>query len=140
MPDTTILLPMLAMAALTFVVSFLIPLRRFSKKHGLSQDDFALGESARVPAEVSLPNRNFANLFEAPVLFYPAVLAFYVTGSTDVIAIGLAWGYVALRTLHSVIHVTSNTVRFRALYFTLSMLALIGMWGLLAWRILVPAG
>jgi hypothetical protein len=136
MQDTTILQPMLAMAALTFIVSALIPLRRFSKKHGLSQDDFAVGESARVPTEVSLPNRNFANLFEAPVLFYPVVLAFYVTGTAEVIAIGLAWAYVALRALHSIVHVTSNVVRFRALYFTLSMFVLMGLWGLLAWRIL----
>lgn len=136
MQDTAILLPMLAMAALTFVIGFLIPLRRFNKKHGLGQDDFAVGESARVPTEVSLPNRNFANLFEAPVLFYPAVLAFYVTQTADVIAVALAWAYVAARTLHSIVHVTSNIVRFRALYFTLSMFVLMGLWGLLAWRIL----
>lgn len=136
MQDTTILLPMLAMAALTFVIGVLIPLRRFNKKHGLGQDDFALGESARVPTEVSLPNRNFANLFEAPVLFYPAVLAFYVTGTADVIAIALAWAYVVARALHSVIHVTSNIVRFRALYFTISMFLLMGLWGLLAWKLL----
>lgn len=136
MQDTTILLPMLALAALTFIVSFLIPLRRFNRKHGLSQDDFAVGESERVPTEVSLPNRNFANLFEAPVLFYPAVLAFYVTGTAEVIAVGLAWAYVALRVLHSIVHVTTNVVRFRALYFTLSMLVLMALWGLLAWNIL----
>lgn len=139
MLNTTILLPMIALAALTFVVSFLIPLRRFNKKHALTQDDFAVGESTRVPIEVSLPNRNFANLFEAPVLFYPAVLAFYVTASADVIAVGLAWAYVALRTLHSIVHVTSNTVRFRALYYTFSMLVLMALWVLLAWKILMPA-
>jgi hypothetical protein len=136
MQDTAILLPMLALALLTFVVGVLVPIRRFNKKHGLGQDDFTLGESARVPAEVSLPNRNFANLFEAPVLFYPAVLTFYVTQSADIIAVGLAWAYVAARVLHSIVHVTSNIVRFRALYFTISMFVLMALWGLLAWRIL----
>ncbi len=135
MSDTNILQPMIALAALTFVVGLLIPLRRFSKKHKLTQDDFAVGESARVPVAVSLPNRNFANLFEAPVLFYPVVLAFYVTAAADQIAVWMAWGYVGLRVLHTLVHVTSNTVRYRALFFTLSMLVLMALWGLLAWRI-----
>ncbi|RYF90819.1 MAG: hypothetical protein EON95_16205 [Caulobacteraceae bacterium] len=135
MQDTTILLPMIAMAALTFVVGALVPIRRFDKKHSLTQDDFTLGESTRVPPEVSLPNRNFANLFEAPVLFYPAMLTFYVTRTADAAAVWLAWGYVALRVLHTLVHVTSNTVRYRALAFTFSMFVLMGLWGLLAWRI-----
>lgn len=136
MEETAILSPMLALAFLTFVIGALVPIRRFSKKHKLTQADFELGESARVPAVVSLPNRNFANLFEAPVLFYPAMLAFYVTATADAVAVGLAWAYVALRAVHSIVHVTSNIVRWRALAFSLSMLALMGLWGLLAWRIL----
>lgn len=136
MLDTAILLPMIALAALTFVVGILVPLRRFNKKHNLTTADFEIGESARVPAAVSLANRNFANLFEAPVLFYPAALAFYVTGTVDQIAVWLAWAYVALRVVHTLVHVTSNTVRWRALAFTFSMFVLMGFWALLAWRIL----
>lgn len=136
MQETAVLLPMLALAFLTFVIGALVPIRRFSRKHKLTQADFELGESARVPAVVSLPNRNFANLFEAPVLFYPAVLAFYVTGTADAVAVWMAWGYVALRALHSVVHVTSNIVRWRALAFSFSMLVLMALWGLLAWRII----
>lgn len=135
MQDTAILLPMLAMAALTFVIGALVPIRRFNRKHQLSMADFELGESARVPLVVSLPNRNFANLFEAPVLFYPAMLAFYVTATADAVAVWMAWGYVALRALHSLVHVTTNVVRWRALAFSLSMLVLMALWGLLAWRI-----
>ena len=136
MEETAILSPMLALAFLTFVIGALVPIRRFSKKHKLTQADFELGESARVPAVVSLPNRNFASLFEAPVLFYPAMLAFYVTATADAVAVGLAWAYVALRAVHSIVHVTSNIVRWRALAFSLSMLALMGLWGLLAGRML----
>ena len=136
MQHTAILLPMLAMATLTFVIGAPAPIRRFNRKQQLSMADFELGESARAPAVVSLPNRNFANLFEAPVLFYPAMLAFYVTGTWDLVAVWMAWGYVALRALHSVVHVTSNIVRWRALAFSLSMLVLMALWGLLAWRII----
>lgn len=135
MQETIILLPMIAMAALTFVIGALVPVRRFNRKHQLTMTDFELGESPRVPREVSLPNRNFANLFEAPVLFYPAMLAFYVTATADSLAVWMAWGYVALRAVHSIVHVTINVVRWRAMAFTLSMFVLMGLWGLLAWRI-----
>ena len=136
MQDTTILLPMIAMAILTIVVGALVPIRRFDRKHQLTFADFEFGESARVPREVALPNRNFANLFEAPVLFYPAMLAFHVTGTADAVAVWMAWIYVGLRLLHSIVHVTSNVVRWRALAFGLSMLVLTAIWLLLAWRVL----
>lgn len=135
MQETTILLPMIAMAALTFVIGVLVPIRRFNRKHQLTMTDFEVGESPRVPREVSLANRNFANLFESPVLFYPAMLAFYVTATADSLAVWMAWAYVALRAVHSIVHVTTNVVRWRAMAFTLSMFALMGLWGLLAWRI-----
>lgn len=35
--------------------------------------DFRVGESPDVPADVALPNRNFMNLLEMPVLFYAAL-------------------------------------------------------------------
>jgi hypothetical protein len=44
-------------------------------------EDFKFGESARVPGNVSVPNRNLMNLLELPVLFYVACLTLYVTKS-----------------------------------------------------------
>jgi len=53
-------------------------------------DDFKLGESARVPGDVSIPNRNMMNLLEVPVLFYVACLTLYVTREADAVALLLA--------------------------------------------------
>lgn len=36
--------------------------------------DFRLGESADVPDDVSIPNRNLINLLEVPLLFYVVCL------------------------------------------------------------------
>lgn len=125
-----ILFPMAALAALTFAMLLLIPVRRFrAGAAGLvDYDDFRYGESLRVPPEVALPNRNMMNLLELPVLFYVACLAHYATDRVNAAALGLAWSYVALRAVHSAIHVTYNRVRDRLLAFGASNVVLVMLW------------
>ena len=71
---------------------------------------FKYGESATVPGYVCIPNRNYMNLLEVPVLFYVACLLLYVTDGTSTALVALAWAYVALRVLHSLIHLSYNHV------------------------------
>lgn len=125
-----ILYPMGALALLTFIVLVFIPLRRFRAGFAglIVPDDFKYGESARVPPDVSIPNRNYMNLTELPVLFYAACLMFYVTSRTDMTVLWLAWIYVAFRALHSLIHMTHNDVVHRLTAFTISNFFLGGMW------------
>ncbi|HZO00622.1 MAG TPA: MAPEG family protein, partial [Burkholderiales bacterium] len=83
---------------------------------------------------------NFKNLFEVPVLFYAlcAVLvsaqhvsAFFVIG---------AWVYVALRYVHSFIHLTYNRVMHRFTVYVLSTVILFALWGVLAVQVLFLCG
>ena len=71
MTQTTILWPLLALAAWTSLVLLLIPIVRIRAglKGEIRPDDFKYGESAQVPPHVSLPNRNYMNLLELPMLF-----------------------------------------------------------------------
>ena len=126
----SILFPVVALATLTFAVLLLIPLRRFRAGAAgrVAFDDFRYGESARVPPDVALPNRNMMNLLELPVLFYVACLAFYVTDRVNAAALALAWSYVGLRTAHSAIHLTYNRVRHRLVAFGASNVALVMLW------------
>jgi hypothetical protein len=71
---------------------------------------------------------NFRNLFEVPVLFYTLCTALAVTGASTPGFVAAAWGYVALRALHSLIHVTYNRVVHRFLVYVASTLLLFGMW------------
>jgi hypothetical protein len=130
MEPTRILYPMLALVALTFVVLLLIPYTRFraAARGQVTVADFRYGESANVPGEVSLPNRNLMNLLELPVLFYAGCLAFYVTGAVDASAVVLAWVYVALRAAHSIIHLTYNNVFHRLTAFAASNAVLLALW------------
>ena len=121
---------MVALAGLTFIVLLLIPAARFgaAARGQVTARDFRYGESANVPGEVSLPNRNLMNLLELPVLFYVVCLAFYVTATADTRALHLAWAYVALRALHSLIHLTYNNVFHRLTAYAASNVALIALW------------
>jgi hypothetical protein len=90
--------------------------------------DFRLGESGDVPENVAIANRNLMNLLEVPVLFYVVCLCLYVTHHAHPGLLGLAWVYVALRVLHSFIHLTTNNVRHRLMIFLLSNVVLIALW------------
>jgi hypothetical protein len=77
-----------------------------------------------LPPEVMWVSDNYNHLMEQPTIFYAAAIAAHLAGHADPINIGLAWGYVTLRVVHSLIQCTVNIVMFRFLVFTLSTLAL----------------
>lgn len=130
MPQELIFIPMGAMALLTFTVLGMIPARRFRAAFAgrVQADDFKFGESSAVPGDVSIPNRNYMNLLELPMLFYVAGLMYFVAGRLDQAALVVAWAYVALRVVHSVIHVTYNNVFHRLSAFALSNFVLLAFW------------
>ncbi len=56
---------------------------------------------------------NFRNLFETPVLFFAVCCALAITDTVSLPQLVLAWTYVGLRAVHSLIHVTYNRVMHR---------------------------
>lgn len=122
---------MCALAAWTFAVLMLVPIARFraAAQGKVNAGDFRFGESARVPGAVSLPNRNFMNLLELPLLFYVVCIALYVTLSVDALAVALAWIYFVLRLAHSLVHLTYNNVLHRLGAYAASAVVLAALWG-----------
>ncbi|NVJ98315.1 MAG: MAPEG family protein [Alphaproteobacteria bacterium] len=134
--DKAIFYPMLAMAALTVGVVILLAKRRFAAVNAGETKNLAYfktfqGESPE-PMAVQAAQRNFANLFELPMLFYPACLAAGWLDKVDTVSLSLAWAYVALRFVHTLVHVTGNDVRLRFKIFFVSIVPLIGLWGYVA--------
>ncbi len=130
MHDFPLLGPVFALAAWTGLVLLLIPYRRIRSalRREVAANDFRLGESARVPAEVSIPNRNYMNLLELPVLFYVVCMIFCLTGAHSPMTLTLAWAFVGLRVIHSLIHLTSNHILHRLTAFALSNVVLVFLW------------
>jgi len=129
--------PVVALVALTFAVGMRMYFARVGAARAgkVKIKDFRLGESANVPPEVALPNRNFMNLLETPLLFYVACVILYVTSAVDGLALALAWAYVAARAAHSVVHLTYNNVMHRLAAFAASMAVLLALLGVLAARL-----
>ena len=134
MRNFAILYPMFALAAWTMIVLLLIPAIRIraALRGEVRPADFRYGESATVPAEVSVPNRNYMNLLELPMLFYVVCLILYVIAGATHLAVAIAWTYVALRVLHSLIHLTYNHVIHRLAVFALGSTVLTVLWVLAA--------
>ncbi len=130
MPPELMLLPMGALVALTFTILLLIPIQRFRAAFAgqVVAEDFRFGESGRVPGHVSIPNRNYMNLLELPVLFYVVGVLFFVTSQVDDTALVLAWIYVASRLLHSIVHLTYNNIFHRLSLFASSNVVLFVLW------------
>lgn len=130
MNNHAILYPIFALAWWTSCVLLLIPIARIraGRRREIVVDDFKYGESSAVPPHVSIPNRNYMNLLELPVLFYVAGVLLFVSPCTSLISIYLAWLYVGLRIVHSVIHLTYNKVMHRLAAFATSNAVLVALW------------
>ena len=103
---------MFALEAWTLLVLMLIPIARVrsARRREIDVDDFKYGESPAVPAAVSIPNCNDMNLLELPMLFYVVCLVLYVSAGASSTTIALAWAFVCLRIVLSVIPLTYNRV------------------------------
>jgi len=79
------------------------------------------------PGPHNWPAHNYQHLMEQPTLFYAIVLVLVLMGFDWPINVYLAWGYVGLRIVHSIVQSTVNVVRIRFLIFLLSTLCLVGL-------------
>jgi hypothetical protein len=80
-----------------------------------------------ISAEANWPAHNYSHLMEQPTIFYAIVLTLVLMGFDHPINAYLAWAYVALRVVHSLIQATVNIVTIRFAIFTLSSLCLIAL-------------
>lgn len=134
-----ILLPAVALVMLTAIVWLVLFSTRMSEmreRRLRPQTAFATRAQASSTLTAAGPSDNFMNLFELPVLFYVLILTLYVAHLADMPHLVLAWLYVALRALHSFIHVTYNRVVHRFYVFAMSSVVLWIMWGRLALQLI----
>lgn len=80
-----------------------------------------------LPAEVQWKAHNYNHLMEQPTVFYAVALALAIGGMGDGLNTQLAWAYVGLRIVHSLVQVTINRVMLRFAIFMLASLALVAL-------------
>ncbi|MCR5878308.1 MAPEG family protein [Phenylobacterium sp. J367] len=80
--------------------------------------------AAKVPPKVRWKADNYNHLMEQPTIFYATALALAVAGAGDGLNAQLAWGYVGLRVVHSLVQATVNAIMVRFLIFMTSSIVL----------------
>jgi len=142
MSGRAILWPVLAMVALTFLVSVVMYWRRIAEMRAkrIPAQAVATATAMATRLEDVGPADNFRNLFEGPVLFYVAALTALVIDAASPLVVGLAWLYVGCRVAHSTIHLTTNRVMHRFSAFVASHAVLFALWLALGWAIAAGPG
>lgn len=80
-----------------------------------------------LPPQIQWKAHNYNHLLDEPTLFYAVAILLAITGQGDGINAGIAWLYVALRIVHSLVQATVNRVAVRFLLFVSSSLCLIAL-------------
>ena len=138
MLSKSVFLPALAMVALTLAVTVRMFLERVRqiRAERIPFREIPSGSQMATRFADTRAADNYRNLFEAPVLFYLALVVAALGGQATPLVLGLAWAYVAFRVLHSWIHCTYNRVKHRFYAFAASTLVLVVLWAVLATRLL----
>ena len=94
----------------------------------------------RAPDEAQWPSHNYNHLMEQPTIFYAIAIVHALMGTGHGINLWLAWGYVALRIVHSIVQSTVNIVAIRFPIFALASLCVLGLTTHAGMRILHDCG
>jgi len=127
---TSILTPLLALVVWTIVVWLWMYATRIPamQRHKLEPQAGAHpGGLDGLPSSVRAVADNYNHLMEQPTIFYALVVYLHLTQQGNPVNVGLAWAYVALRVVHSLVQNTTNVVLVRFMVFSLSTLALVAM-------------
>jgi hypothetical protein len=128
--DTQLLTPALALIVWTLIVWIWMYALRIPamKAAGIDPDDARFPGSLNVlPSGVRAVGDNYNHLHEQPTIFYALLFYTYLAGNGSELALNLAWAYVILRVVHSLIQNTVNKVALRFSAFVLSTLVLIAL-------------
>ena len=131
--NSPILAPVVALVAWTLVMMIWMIVTRFAamRRKGISLKGRVGTRSGSLEGviedQVNWKAHNYMHLVEQPTLFYAIALVLAVIDQGDGINLILAWAYVGLRVVHSLVQATVNIVLYRFILWALSSLALIGL-------------
>ncbi|MGB3455631.1 MAG: MAPEG family protein [Litorimonas sp.] len=132
MDNSDFLAPVIALIIWTFVVWTILFARRVPafKAHKVNPESAKSPNGdwkAALPLKVEAPAHNYNHLMEQPTIFYAFMFWAALTGEATAGILWLAWAYVGLRIVHSVIQISTGPVMARFGVFLISSICLIGM-------------
>ena len=126
-----ILAPLMALVLWTFVMWAWLYATRIPaiRKNKIVMDPQRPGGEllAQLPAEVRWKADNYNNLMEQPTLFYAVALTLALLDADAGLNTGLAWLYVSLRVVHSLVQAIVNIIIIRFAIFMAASFVLLVM-------------
>ena len=126
-----ILAPLMALVLWTFVMWAWLYATRIPaiRKNKIVMDPRRPGGEllAQLPAEVRWKADNYNNLMEQPTLFYAVALTLALLDADAGLNTGLAWLYVGLRVVHSLVQAIVNIIIIRFAIFMAASFVLLVM-------------
>ena len=125
--------PVVALAGWTMVMWLWMYATRLPAMTAAKVDPDSLVQGPKKSLDDLLPHKvqwkahNYNHLHEAPTVFYAAALLLALIGEGDGTNAVIAWAYVGLRVIHSLIQATVNKVPLRFAVFALTSLCLIAL-------------
>lgn len=122
------LTPVLALIVWTFVLWFWLYATRIPAMRAIGMGKFKRKDDLKLlPVGVQNIADNYNHLHEQPTLFYALAIYTHLSGNADAVNIALAWTYVCIRIVHSLIQCTSNFIPLRFMVFSLGSMMLLAM-------------
>lgn len=128
--DQSILTPALALITWTLIIwawMYALRIPAMQAANIDAQDAAHPGSLNALPANVRSVADNYNHLHEQPTIFYALVFYSALAGNVGSTLTTLAWVYVLLRVVHSLIQCTGNKVMLRFSTFALASLVLVAM-------------
>jgi len=129
-----ILAPVVALVAWSLVMLIWLAVARRSAfaRLGISWGAISRGSrgvnlEGRAPDTAQWPSHNYNHLMEQPTIFYAIALTLALMDFGGGINLYLAWAYVCLRIVHSIVQSTVNVVAVRFSIFALASFCLLGL-------------
>ncbi|MCF8473274.1 MAG: MAPEG family protein [Emcibacter sp.] len=126
----SVIYPMGLLAIFTLLYSYvMITGRKRAVKSGeLKASYFKEYNNDNPPSYVQKATRQWANLYEVPVLFYAVCAAILALRLDDMIFTYMAYSFFGLRVIQAYIHTTYNDVYHRLTIFACGLVIILAMW------------
>ena len=122
MSQIALLMPVFVLILWTFTIFLIMSYGRTRFMRDPQDAAHTKDLKGTLPAWVERTGDNYNHLFEQPIAFYVVTLAIALINSIDPLMMQLAWAFVILRIIHSLVQLTFNLVLVRFMIFLIGWL------------------
>ena len=124
MSQTALLTPIFVLVLWTSAVFLVLAFGRVKYTKNPQNAAHSKDLKGTMPDWVERAADNYNHLFEQPVAFYALTLCIAIINNFDSFMVQLAWAFVVLRIMHSLVQLTFNLVLLRFFIFVMGWLVL----------------